>query len=85
MEFSFRKIIKWLTGICILNSGNLFVGCYDRTIKLIDLKNKNIVKSLEGHKDWVLTIKKINHPKYGTCLISQGRKNDQIKMWMIES
>ena len=79
------KVNKWLTGICILNSDNLFVGCYDRTIKLIDLKNKNIVKSLEGHKDWVLTIKKINHPKYGTCLISQGRRNDQIKMWMIES
>jgi WD40 repeat protein len=78
------KVNKWLTGLCILNSDNLFVGCYDRTIKLIDLKNKNVIKSFEGHKDWVLTINKINHPKYGTCLISQGRRNDQIKMWMIE-
>lgn len=78
------KVNKWLTGLCTLNSDYLFVGCYDRTIKLIDLKNKNIIKSLEGHKDWVLTIKKIDHLVYGTCLISQGRRKDQIKMWMIE-
>ena len=61
------------------------VGCYDRTIKIINLKNKIIINSLEGHKDWVLTIKIINHTKYGKCLISQGRRKDQIKMWINEN
>lgn len=78
------KISKWLTGICLWDNDNIFVGCYDKTIKLIDLKNKIIVKSLKGHNDWVLTIKTINHSKYGKCLISQGRRKDQIKMWINE-
>ena len=76
------KINKWLTSICIWNNNNLFIGCYDKSIKLIDLKNEKIIKSLDGHNDWVLTIKEINHPKYGKCLISQGRRKDQIKMWI---
>ena len=31
----------------------------------------------------VLTIKKIFHPKYGDCLISQGNDLSQIKLWKI--
>ena len=38
--------------------------------------------SLKGHSDEVLTIKKISHPKYGDCLISQGLGNEKIKMWI---
>ena len=79
------KISKWLTGICLFENDYLFVGCYDKTIKLLDIKNQNIINNLEGHNDWVLTIKVINHSKYGKCLISQGRRKDQIKMWIIES
>jgi len=76
------KVSKWLTCICLWNNNNLFVGCYDKTIKLIDLENKSIIKILEGHKDWVLTIKVVEHTKYGKCLISQGRRKDQIKLWI---
>ena len=36
------------------------------------MKNGLIVKSLIGHNNEVLTIKKIIHPKYGECLISQN-------------
>ena len=71
----------WLYGICLWNNEYLFVGCEDKTIKLIDINNKKIIKILEGHKDHVLTVKLINHPKYGECLISQGAGNDQIKLW----
>ena len=59
----------------------MFVGCGDNTIKLVDLKKGIIIKNLKENKDCVLTIKKIVHPLYGECLISQGAKDDQIKMW----
>ena len=70
-----------LYGICLW--GNfLFVGCEDKTIKLIDLKMGITIKSLIGHNNRVLSIKKINHPKYGECIISQGWKHDQIRIWL---
>ena len=77
------EINKILRGICIWNKNYLFVGCDDNTIKIIDLKSKSIIKNLEGHKDLVITIKKIIHPLYGECLISQGVLNEGIKIWNI--
>ena len=59
----------------------LFVGCSDKTIKLIELYNGLVIKSLTGHNDVVLTIKKIDHPQYGESLITQGAGDDQIKLW----
>ena len=72
-----------LYGICLLDNNNLFVGCYDKTIKLIDIKNNNIINTLKGHNMWVLTIKIINHKQYGKCLISQCfGLCDNIKLWI---
>ena len=71
-----------LLTICLWNNEYLFVGCKDNSIKLIDLKEGNIVKNLIAHKNWVITIKKINHRKFGECLISQGIHYDQIKLWI---
>jgi len=68
-------------GICLWNEKYLFVGCEDTKIKLIDLKNGKIINELTGHSKDVITIKLINHPKYGKCLISQGLEEDQIKLW----
>ena len=73
---------NWLYGICLWNTKYLFVGCSDKTIKLIDLKEEYIVKSFKGHNNSVLTIKKINHPQYGECLITQGYNDDPIKLWI---
>ena len=70
-----------LRGICLWNKDYIFVGCYDNTIKLIDLQKGKVIKNLTGHNNYVITIKKINHPIYGDCLISQGWKKDQIKIW----
>jgi WD40 repeat protein len=72
---------KYLYGVCLWNNNYLFVGCSDNNIKLIDLSNESIIKSLQGHNDVVLTIKKIIHPQYGEVLISQGTGDDQIKIW----
>ena len=73
---------EYLRGICLLNNDYLLVSCDDQTIKIIELKTRFIVKSLLGHTDKVLTIKKINHPIYKECIISQGFQNDQIKLWI---
>jgi WD40 repeat protein len=72
---------KCLYGICLWNDNYLFVGCSDKTIKLIELYNGLVIKSLTGHNDVVLTIKKIDHPQYGESLITQGAGDDQIKLW----
>lgn len=70
-----------LNGICLWNNNYLFVGCDDESIKLMDIKNGLLINELNGHNREVLTIKKINHPIYGECLISQGYEEDQIKLW----
>jgi len=68
--------------LCLWDNNYLFVGCDDKIIKLVDLKNGLIVKSLNEHNDSVLTIKKVYIEQYGECLISQGYKKDQIKLWI---
>ena len=74
-----------LNGICLWNDDYLFVGSNDHTIKLVELNNGLIVKNLSGHNDDVVGIKKINHPQFGECLISQGWESDQIKIWLIKN
>ena len=69
-----------LYGICLWDSNYLFVGGRDKAIRLIDIENKKIVITLRGHNRNVLTLKKISHPKYGECLLSQSN-NDYIKIW----
>ena len=73
------KIGDWIYGICLWNNNYLFVGCADKSIKLIDIINGYIARYLKGHNNSVLTIKKINHPKYGECLISQGLMKIKLK------
>ena len=73
---------NWLYGICLWDKDYLFAGSSDKAIKLINITNGYIAKNLTGHSDPVLTIKKINHPKYGQCLLSQGYNEDQIKLWI---
>ena len=73
---------NWLYGICLWDKDYLFVGSSDKAIKLINITNGYIAKNLTGHSDPVLTIKKISHPKYGQCLLSQGYNEDQIKLWI---
>ena len=71
-----------LYGICLLNDCCLFAGCSDKTIKLIELKNGLIIKSLVKHTNKVITLKKVVHPKYGECLISQNWEESEIELWI---
>ena len=74
-----------LRGLCLWNNNYLFVGCTDNSIKLVELKNGIIIKSLTGLNNEVCTIKKIVHPTFGECIITQGWENDQIKLWVIKN
>ena len=74
-----------LYSIYLWKEDYLFVGCSDKTIKLIELNNELIVKSIEGHDNWVLSLKKIFLPKIGECLISQNWGKSIIKLWTIKN
>ena len=69
-------------GICLWNNEYLFVGCRDKAIKLVEIKSGKIIKNYFGDNNYALTIKKVTLPKLGECLISQGWKNEQIKIWV---
>ena len=72
---------NYLEGICLWNEKYIFVGGGDNSIKLIEIKNGLIIKSLKGHNENVLSIKKNDNKKYGECLISQGNDGN-IKLWI---
>ena len=74
---------NWLLGICLWNDDYLFVGCGDKTIKLVDLKNEAVINNISGNKNKILTLKTLFHPKYGKCLVSQGYEKEQIKLYVI--
>ena len=76
IEISSRSLRE----ICPWNDNYLFVGCDDSIIILIEIKSKKVIKVLKGHNGKVLGIKKLTHPKYGICLISQG-VDGLIKLW----
>ena len=71
--------------ICMWDNEYLLVGCDDKTIKLINLNNGEIIKEMEGHNNKVLSLKIINHPIYGKCLLSQGADFEPIKLWIIKN
>ena len=73
---------SWLFGICLTDDGHLLIGCGDKTIKIINIKQKLIISNLKEFKTKVLSIKKLRHPHFGECFISQGYEKDQIKMFV---
>ena len=69
-------------GLCLWNNEFFFAGCSDKKIKLININRARVFDELSGHNSDVLTIKKIIHPQYGECLISNS---DAIKLWKIKN
>ena len=70
-------------GICQWNNNYLFIGC-KKTIKLINIEDETILLSLKGSMNEIVTIKKMIHSQFGECLLSLGRENNQIKIWIVE-
>ena len=76
------KLDEGIRTICLWDDNYLFIGSINKNIKLVNLTNGLIIKSLVSHKKEITSIKKINISKYGECLISQGWKNDGLKIWI---
>ena len=68
----FKVFNDRIFSICLWNKEYLFVGCRNKTIRLININDGAIVRNLSGHREEVVTIQKIIHPKFGECLISFG-------------
>jgi len=70
------------SGICPWNNEYFFSAC-NEDIELIKIENNHkmvFISKLNGHNDKIKYVKKIIHPKYGECLISQDIKGI-IKLW----
>ena len=73
-----------LLSICLWKEDYLFVGCANNNIKIIELNNKLNIKDLVDIHD-VITIKTINHYKFGECIIFQRNFNIGIQLWKIQT
>ena len=79
------KIInEELYGICLWSNDYIFIGCKDKIIRLVDIKEGKIIKLMTDNSliSEYITIIKIIHPYYGECLLSQGFLYDNIKLWI---
>ena len=70
-----------LRGVCLWNDDYLFSAGNDYQVKLFDLTAGKFVKSYKGHSSTVCSVAKIDHPKYGECLISHGLEG-KLKIWV---
>ena len=77
----FKVVSMGLYDICDWIDNFIYIGCEDKTIISFDIETEE-KKILKGHNGIVSCIKKIFHPNFGACLISQGKGSDQIKIWV---
>ena len=83
-----ERFDKGVFGICLWNNECLFVGIYSKII-LININTEKVLLNLKynieshcySHAGDVLFIKKINHPKFGECLISSAYAEEKIQIW----
>ena len=68
-------------GLYLWNNEYFFAACSDKKIRLININRARIFNDFTGHSSDVLTIKKLNHPKYGECLVSYS---GEIKLWLVK-
>ena len=75
---------SYLYSICLLNNDNILVSCRDKKIKLIDIKNGLIKNEIININQEIITLKKLYDIHYINYIISQGKYDDQIKLWKIK-
>lgn len=51
------------------------------SIILFNIETGKKIKTIYGFNSWICCIKLIGHKKYGKCIISQGIKNENVKLW----
>ena len=78
-ECKLSHIIEWNEKYIIV------ADVENKTLKIIDRENNYTIKVIEtGHKNELISIKKVYHPIYGEALLSAGR-DKVIKLWTFES
>ena len=77
LYFKFDIETNWIGGICLYNKDYLLVGCGDKTIKLIKIKEGIVSDCLRGHQGKVCSIKKL---KISNTFFSLGKDN-KIRKW----
>ena len=75
---------KGLIGICVWDDKYLFCGNNSKNLNVIDIEKELIINKYIGLNNILCTVKKINHPRYGESIVTQGLLNDQIKLWNFE-
>ena len=71
-----------LTSICIWDDNFILVGSKKKGIKVLNLIEGKIVKTIKTKNYIAYTMKIINHPKYGKSIITQGTFFEQINFWI---
>ena len=70
--------------MCLWNDNYLLATIHNNFIKVIDLNTNTIFNSIFYGLDTLLSMKKIIHPIYGECLLTQGYSryyDNGIKLW----
>ena len=75
-------------GICLWNNDVIFAGIHKKIV-VINIKTEEIISILEykfepihmDHFKDMISLKKIEHPKYGECLISKSYVESKIGIW----
>jgi len=72
-----------LYSICIFNEKKIFVSS-SNNIMLLNLQTGKKIKYISGFINWNCCINLIEHKKYGKCIISQGVKDEQVRLLKIK-
>ena len=74
-----------LRGLCLWNSKYILAASSDKSFKILDFENGELVASVSGqHYNSLCSIKKIMHPLYGESLLT-GSIDGTIKLWVNKS
>ena len=82
---------EYLERFCLWNNDYLFASYNnihpneETELRFINLSTGYALQHFKDHREKFLTLKKINHPKYGECLITQGDRNNQIKLYKFKN
>ena len=68
----------------LLNNEYILYGCKNhKYLALLELKTGKSKHLLSFHNNNITTLKIINHPFYGECIISRGDRRDNINLWQV--
>ena len=71
-----------LYDICQWDNNSFIIGG-DYELKIINIKNKEIIRELINTKRLIRTIKKFTHTYFGECLIVQDKGKGKLNIWTL--